>query len=66
MPAALEYLWQAFLRLSNRRGAARTWSWADLDAFQRATGLRLAPWEVEIVEKLDRLYLAEDGKSRQT
>ncbi len=69
-PEALSYLWEIFIRLANRRqsngfGPERL-GWAEIDAFCRLTRTRLAPWEVEIIERLDDLYLVErkreDGK----
>lgn len=63
---ALIYLWQAFLRLSARRGsngfAVSPISWPDIDAFVRHSGMRLAPWEVRVIEDLDNLYRAELNK----
>lgn len=31
--------------------------WQDIDAFTRCSGFRLAPWEVELIEALDDIYL---------
>ena len=63
LPPALEYLWLVFLRLSNRRGGGgfgpQPISWADLSLFGRLSGMRLVPWEVELIELLDVLYLNE-------
>ena len=60
-PAALAYLWVAFDRLSSRRGSTgfgpAPISWPEIDAFARLSGIRLAPWEVEILEALDRLAM---------
>jgi hypothetical protein len=36
--------------------------WPDIDAFVRHARLDLTPWEVEIVEMLDDLYLAQVSK----
>ena len=33
-------------------------TWADLDAYSRLSGLRLLPWEIEIIELLDDALLA--------
>lgn len=58
----LFYLWQTFLRLSARRSAngfaISPISWPDIDAFVRQSGFSLAPWEVEVIEELDRQFLA--------
>ena len=62
-PGALLYLWQAYLRLARRRGSggvgANPIGFADIDAFVRLTGIRLAPWEVEMLEELDDMQRAE-------
>lgn len=61
-PTALSYLWQAFLRLRGR--AMPTMSgpgpitYSDLDSYTRLTRMSLAPWEVQILENLDDIYLA--------
>ena len=41
-------------------GAIPRWEWPDLDAFERHTNQRFFPWEVEILEKLDDLFVAEN------
>lgn len=71
IPAGGEYLWAAFTRLHGRRGSngfgPSPLSWPDLDAFNRMSRINLAPWEVEIIEALDRVYLthvAEASKDR--
>jgi len=61
-PEALRYLWSAFVRI-RRRNAGNGFgptpiTWADLDAYSRLSGLRLLPWEIEIIERLDDLHLA--------
>lgn len=38
--------------------------WPDIDAFVRQSGVRFAPWEVEIIEALDDLYLAQAAKEK--
>ena len=63
LPEGLSCLWTAFLALhecrgSNGFGASRI-SFADIDCFQRVTGTRLQPWEVEWVRKADNLWLSE-------
>lgn len=66
MPAALAYLWRTYNRI-RRRAAAGGFgpspiSWADIDAFTRHSRFALAPWEIEIVEQLDDLYMGEQAK----
>lgn len=67
LPRELDYLWRAFWRLAGRRqstgfGPARI-SWMEIDAFVRLSGVRFTPWEIELIEELDDLYLA--GNSRE-
>lgn len=61
MPSEALYLWSAFRRLSGRRGSSGfgplAISWPEIDAFQRLTCAALAPWEIEILEMLDHLFL---------
>jgi hypothetical protein len=60
LPEPLLYLWNAFCRLSARRGSngfcANPISWPELDAFLRHAGVTLAPWEIRILEDLDDLF----------
>lgn len=69
-PMALLHVWNAFGRLSARRGsngfAANPIGWPDIDAFLRHSGLRLAPWEISLIEQLDDLYRADSGKPKET
>lgn len=60
-PVALGYLWQAYLRLRRRTAMGyagpQPIGWQDIDAFIRRAGLKLAGWEVALIEALDDLYL---------
>lgn len=55
------------MRLSTRRGGTgygpAPISWSDIAAFQRVAGVRLAPWEVEIIEMIDAIFLAQVDKN---
>jgi hypothetical protein len=61
-PEAMRYLWRAFIRIRRRNAGngfgATPVTWADLDAYSRLSGLRLLPWEIEIIELLDDALLA--------
>jgi hypothetical protein len=60
-PDALAYIWSAFSRLRRRKGGhegPQPIGWTDIDAFCRISGVTFAPFEIEIVETLDDLYLA--------
>ncbi|MCA0032767.1 hypothetical protein [Mesorhizobium sp. B263B2A] len=65
LPACLTYLWSTFLRISNRRSADAPLLWSEIDAFLRVTGRRFDPWEIEMMEALDRAYLMA-GKGETT
>ena len=65
----LLHVWNAFNRLSGRRGSngfgINPISWPDIDAFVRYSRMPLAPWEVAIIEDLDDLFRIEQAKSRE-
>lgn len=65
---ALFYLWRTFNRLRRRVGStgfgANPISWSDIDAFSRHSKFYLAPWEIEIIEELDDLYMTQQAKSQ--
>lgn len=66
LPEAARHIWGHFLRLSAHRGSTGFGpgpiGWPDLDAYCRMTRARLAPWEVEMIEDLDNLWLAEKAR----
>jgi hypothetical protein len=65
-PRAAAYIWQAYRRL--RRRAAVGFSgpqpiaWSDIDAFLRRSGVWLRPWEIQIIESIDDVYLQPQPK----
>lgn len=67
-PMPLLHVWSAFHRLSARRGCngfgINPISWPDIDAFVRHSRIRLAPWEVRLIEQLDDLFRVEQAKPR--
>jgi hypothetical protein len=56
-PMALQYLWSVFWRLRRRKPQSIALDWHDIVAFVSLTGARLAPWEVEVIERLDDLLM---------
>lgn len=60
-PLPLLYLWVAFNRIRRRKGgngfAPSPIEMTDIDAFNRLSGMALAPWEVAMIERLDDLFL---------
>jgi hypothetical protein len=67
LPTGAESLWRDFLALHGCRGSSGMGplriSWADLDAYQRVQGIRLAPWEVEAIRRADNAYLRHHAAS---
>jgi hypothetical protein len=65
LPLELEYIWNAFCRLSARRRSGfgiEPIAWSDLDAFMSLTGTRLAPWEIRLIEDLDDQFRLSQQK----
>lgn len=67
-PEELNYLWIDFWRL--RRRVASTGfgvtpiSWEAIDAYCRKTGRNYVPWEVQVIEALDDVWLvAASGRT---
>lgn len=60
------YLWRLFNRIRSRKGSSgfgrSPIEWPDLDAFQRLSGITLRPFELEMIEMLDDLCLADHSK----
>lgn len=67
LPAAGAYLWTAYSRLRRRKGGngfgPSPLEWTDILAFQAGARFPLLPWEVEIIEAIDDLFMAEHGKA---
>jgi len=60
-PLEIAYIWSAFWRLRRRTaggfGGLEPITWDAIAAFSRYSGLRLEPWEVQIIEDVDDIYL---------
>lgn len=67
LPRAIAYLWVAYNRIRRRKGGSgfgvSLIEWPDIEAFQRNSRINLAPWEVEIIEELDDLYVGEMNRA---
>ncbi|KNY18231.1 hypothetical protein AKG11_03610 [Shinella sp. SUS2] len=64
-PEALDYLWSIYFRIRRRcsstgLGPARI-TWPDIDAFVRNSGVRMAPWEIRLIEDLDDAWLSSQS-----
>lgn len=60
LPPALDYLWKIYRRLRRRTGngfGLTPIEWPAIDAFLRHAGISLAPWEIEVIEEVDDLFL---------
>lgn len=68
-PEALGYLWAAFNRLRTRKASGFNGpspiEWPDIDAFLRRSGMRLAPWEIELIEEIDDIYLNQHSTAEK-
>lgn len=70
LPEGLNSLWQSFIRLHKNRGS-NGWSASritdvDIDAARRVRGMTLEPWQVEIVNRADDLWLTEFAPKPKT
>lgn len=66
-PRSMSDIWQAYHRLRRRKaasdmGAPKPIEWPDIDAFVRQSGARLTPWQIEVIEDLDDIYLQPTSK----
>jgi hypothetical protein len=63
-PRELSYLWRTYLRLRRRMAGGFSGpnpiGWQDIDAFSRRSGTRLTPWEIELIERIDDLFLSPE------
>jgi hypothetical protein len=61
-PTALVYLWEAYIRLRRRKApgfnGAEPIGWQDIDAFLRRSGIRLASWEIRLLEAIDDIFMS--------
>ena len=61
-PGVLAYLWQWFLELHGHRGVGpmgpAPLTWLDLDAWARRMRRDPAPWEFDVLSRLDDTFFA--------
>jgi len=61
IPHSVIYLWQCFLYLSGSRQAGFSGPnkipYTEIEAWSRLNGIQLLPIEVEVIKKLDDLYV---------
>jgi hypothetical protein len=63
LPAGCEELWRVFSELHSCRGNSGFGplriTYADIDAFQRVSGVMLQPWELDAIRRADAAYLTQ-------
>lgn len=61
LPAGCEALWDTFRELHACRGNAglgpQRITYADIDAYQRVSGFRFAPWQLDAIRQADAAFL---------
>jgi hypothetical protein len=65
-PQGCEELWRIFGELHGCRGnngfGPLRITYADIDAFQRVSGVRLQAWELDAIRRADQAFLADWSK----
>lgn len=56
-PMALDYVVQAFFRIRNRVSNGGPITWGEIASYCSLTRFRFRPWELELIERLDRAYM---------
>lgn len=63
LPAGGSYLWRIYGRLRARKGGngfgPLPLDWRDIAAFCDVTGVHLTQWEIETIEALDDVFMAQ-------
>ncbi|MEQ8767213.1 MAG: hypothetical protein RL885_25100 [Planctomycetota bacterium] len=64
-PDGLQHVWEMFCRLSGRRrmgwSAPEPIGYLEIEAFARLHGLRLSPWQIDLIARLDSEFLKHHG-----
>lgn len=66
LPGSLAHVWEWFTELSNARGAGafslNPISFQDIESWARLTGNQLTSFEVQLLRRLDEVFLVETSK----
>jgi hypothetical protein len=66
-PPELIYLWDIYNRIRRRKGSngfgPSPIDGPDIESFQRRHSMPLAPWEQEVIEGLDDIYMKVQGEA---
>lgn len=69
LPEGLEPLWHDFWALHSGRGNSgfgpAQITFADIDAYQRVTGVRFQPWQLDAIRRADGAYLKHYADQRR-
>ncbi len=67
-PMVFAFLWECFLRMSNKRTnngfGVNPITYLEIDAFSRLTNTQFSRYEIEIIETLDSLALNQIRKNK--
>jgi len=70
VPDEALYLWGYFISLSSRRSgngySANPISNVEIQAWQRLSGVELLPWELDVIDMFEQVYLAHYSKRSVT
>lgn len=68
IPPGCDALWQTFMELHRARsagmGGPAAISWQDILAWQAINGVQLNPWEVSVIQQLDRVAVEQMAKTK--
>ncbi|WP_445081590.1 phage tail assembly chaperone [Massilia antarctica] len=68
LPPELEYIWTWFVALNRKRQygmGANALTSAEILAWQARRRIRLDPWEEEVIDRLDALYVNNQAKDKK-
>lgn len=65
-PASVGHVWQAWVRIRRRKAQGfnghEPIGWGDIDAFMRRARVHLDPFEIELVEAVDDVFMAKQAE----
>lgn len=68
-PLEIQYLWSLFLELSGTRSQGHSGplpiSYQEILAWRELTGNEISPWEIEVIKRIDKIYVkvVSNGRS---
>lgn len=65
-PAPVAYVWQAWFRIRRRKAQGingyEPIGWGDIDAFMRRARVHLDPFDIELIEAIDDVFLVKQAE----